>query len=103
LCKILFNRVHRRTGKNSYKFSGLANLSKNVGIVEQDGAVSIQVPCNKHSYKTHRFAVKKNARRSAHAAGSVAKKIRPDLEKLAKAKAGAISRGIRTRNAVAQN
>ena len=70
-----------------------------MSVVESDGAMCIGVPCKKQSFKTHKFAVKKNARRSAHAAGAVTSKVRPDLAKVAKAKASAVSRGIRSRKA----
>lgn len=70
----------RRMAKNSYKFCGLSNRTKNIGVNEIDGAVNFAVTCKKHSQKTHNIAVKKNARRSAYAAGAVTKKVRPDLE-----------------------
>jgi hypothetical protein len=91
-----------RTGTHSYKFSGLANRGQNVGVTEENGAVTLSVACKKHGHKTHKTPVKKNARRSAYAAGAVTTKVRPDLAKFAKAKASAISRGIRTRKALAK-
>ena len=94
-------RIVSRTGKNSYKYSGLANRGANVGVVEQDGAVAITVASKKNGIKTQKTAVKKNARRAAHAAGAVASKVRPDLVKAAKAKASALSRGLRARKALA--
>jgi hypothetical protein len=99
--RTLSRRVECRTGKNSYKYSGLANRGANVGVVEQDGAVAITLASKKNGIKTQKTAVKKNARRAAHAAGAVASKVRPDLVKAAKAKASALSRGLRARKALA--
>jgi Neuraminidase (sialidase) len=93
--------VSYRAGKHSYKYSGLANRGNNVGVTEEDGAVTILLASKKNGIRTQKTAVKKNGRRSAHAAGAVAGKVRPDLQKAAKAKAAAISRGIRTRKALA--
>lgn len=93
--------ISYRTGTHSYKFSGLANRGCNVGVTEEDGAVTLSVTCKKQAQKTHKIPVKKNARRAAYAAGAVTKKVRPDLEKVAKAKASAVSRGLRTRKALA--
>lgn len=90
-----------RAGIHSYKYSGIANSSK-VGVSEEDGAMTISVASKKDAHKLQKTAVKKNARRSAHAAGAVARKVRPDLVKAAKAKASAVARGIRTRKALAK-
>ena len=68
-----------RSGKNSFKYSGLANLNSTVDISEVDGAVAISVS----SKKTGKFATslcKKNTRRSIQAAGAVAASKRPDLK-----------------------
>jgi large subunit ribosomal protein L28e len=96
-----FVYASHRAGKHSFKYSGLANRGSNVGLTEENGAVTIVLASKKNGIKSQKTAVKKNARRSAHAAGAVAAKVRPDLVKAAKAKASALSRGIRTRKALA--
>ena len=89
----------RSAGKHSFKYSGLANRNSNVGVTEENGAVTIMLGSKKNGIKSQKTAVKKNARRAAHAAGAVAAKRRPDLVNAAKAKAGALSRGLRARKA----
>lgn len=69
-----------RAGKNSYKYSGLANLADTVGVTEVDGAVAISVSSKKKAGKFSTSLVKKNARRTIYAAGAVAKSKRPDLQ-----------------------
>ena len=69
-----------RYNKNSYKFSGLANLNNSVGVSEVDGAVAITTSSKKKAGKTNATIVKKNARRTAYAAGAVAASLRPDLK-----------------------
>ena len=64
--------------------------------------MAISVASKKNAHKVQKTSVKKNARRCAHAAGAVARKVRPDLVKVAKAKASAVARGIRTRKALAK-
>lgn len=64
--------------------------------------MAISVASKKDAHKIQKTSVKKNARRCAHAAGAVARKVRPDLVKVAKAKASAVARGIRTRKALAK-
>jgi hypothetical protein len=66
--------------KHSYKYSGLANLEKTVGVDEVDGAVAIVTSSVKKPGKMNVTRVKKNARRANHAAGAVAASRRRDLK-----------------------
>ena len=69
-----------RTGRNSYKYSGLANLDDTVGVTEIDGAVAVSVSSKKAGKYFGTTLVKKNARRTIYAAGAIAATKRPDLK-----------------------
>lgn len=62
-----------RANKNSYKYSGLANLSSTVDVASADGAVVVSKSSKKSKAgKLAGSVVKKNARRTNHAAGAEA-------------------------------
>jgi len=68
-----------RSGKNSFKSSGLANLGNTVDVNEVDGAVAVSVSSKKNG-KLASSLCKKNTRRTIQAAGAVAASKRPDLK-----------------------
>ncbi|KAL4439471.1 hypothetical protein ABPG77_008800 [Micractinium sp. CCAP 211/92] len=90
--------------KNSYKYSGLANLSSTVDVASADGAVVVSKSSKKSKAgKLAGSVVKKNARRTNHAAGAEAVSAgRADLKHAAMARAAALHKGIRTAKANAQ-
>jgi large subunit ribosomal protein L28e len=95
----LFFSLIYRSGKNSFKYSGLANLNSTVDVSEVDGAVALSV--SKKNGKLATSLCKKNTRRTIQAAGAVAASKRPDLKRAAMARAAAISKGLKKRAALA--
>lgn len=92
--KCYLHNSRYRYNKHSYKYSGLANLEKTVGVAEVDGAVAIVTSSVKKPGKLNVTRVKKNARRVNHAAGAIAASRRRDLKVCVKVVAFHASRDL---------
>lgn len=92
--------IPHSASKNTYKYSGLANVGKTVDVTSTDNCVTI-LKSSKAAGKLGATKISKNARRTNYAVGKEAQGVRPDLKRAAQAKASTLKRGllIRKKNA----